>query len=150
MHTEIAAVATKARLQKSLVFTSLAHHINSTKLWDMLQKITPSTSAGIDGQSVKQAKEDYVTWSEAMLKAMHNKGYHPPPARRVYIPKPAKDEKRPLSIPTVQDRCLQKAVTDVLNNIYEQDFLECSYGGRPRRSEHQAVVNLKDGYSMQT
>jgi len=144
MHTEIAAVATKARLQKSLVFTSLAHHINSTKLWDMLQKITPSTSAGIDGQSVKQAKEDYVTWSEAMLKAMHNKGYHPPPARRVYIPKPGKDEKRPLSIPTVQDRCLQKAVTDVLNNIYEQDFLECSYGGRPGRSAHQAVVNLKE------
>ena len=61
MHTEIAAVATKARLQKSLVFTSLAHHINSTKLWDMLQKITPSTSAGIDRQTVKQAKEDYAT-----------------------------------------------------------------------------------------
>lgn len=147
MHTEIATVATKARQDKNLVFTSLAHHIDNARLWRMLHQITPSTSAGIDGQSVHQAKEEYKAWSVTVLKAMHNKGYHPPPARRVYIPKPGKDEKRPLSIPTVQDRCLQKAVTEVLNSIYEQDFLNCSYGGRPKRSAHQAVVSLQEAIS---
>lgn len=147
MHTEIAAVATKAREDKNLVFTSLAHHIDSKRLWSTLNQVTPSTSPGIDGQSVYQAREEYATWSETMLRAMHNKGYHPPPARRVYIPKPGKEDKRPLSIPTVQDRCLQKAVAEVLNSIYEQDFLNCSYGGRPKRSAHQAIANLREAIS---
>lgn len=147
MQTEVATVATKARQDKNFVFTSLAHHIDSPRLWSALHKITPSTSSGIDGQRVQQAKEEYAQWSEEMLKAMHNKGYHPPPARRVYIPKLGKDEERPLAIPTVQDRCLQKAVSEVLNSIYERDFLNCSFGGRPKRRAHQALVNLQEAIS---
>jgi RNA-directed DNA polymerase len=149
MLTGVEKIAAKAREDKRLVFTSLAHHITQASLWENLNKITPSTSAGIDGQDVKTAKETFTKWSASQLKEMHNRGYHPPPARRVYIPKPGKDEKRPISIPTVQDRCLQKAVTDVLNNIYEQDFQNCSYGGRPGRSAHQAIVNLQHAISGQ-
>ena len=142
MKTGVEKIAAKAREDKKLVFTSLAHHITQTSLWESLNEISPSTGEGIDGQDVNTAKETFTNWSIPLLQEMHNRGYHPPPARRVYIPKPGKDEKRPISIPTVQDRCLQKAVAQVLNGIYEQDFLDCSYGGRPRRSAHHAVANL--------
>jgi RNA-directed DNA polymerase len=101
-----------------------------------------NTSVGVDKQNVKSAKESFDSWSKVMLQSMHNKGYKPPPTRRVYIPKPGKTAMRPIAVPTVQDRCLQKSVSDVLNSIYEQDFLPCSYGGRPKRSAHQAIANL--------
>ena len=58
-------------------------------------------------------------------------GYRPPPILRVFIPKPGKKEKRPLGIPCVADRALQRSVAGVLAAIYEQDFLPCSFGGRP-------------------
>jgi len=144
MKTGVGKIADKARVDKKCVFTSLAHHITSESLKESLNKTKPSTSTGIDGQDVDTAKETFATWSHAMLKAMHNKGYRPPPTRRVYIPKPGKDEKRPISIPTIQDRCLQKSVSDVLTAIYEQDFLDCSFGGRPNRSAHIAIVKLQD------
>ena len=121
----------------------MAHHITETSLWENLNKISPSTSEGVDGQDVKAAKESFARWAALLLQAIHNKGYRPPPSRRVYIPKPGKDEKRPISIPTVRDRCLQKSVADVLNSIYEEDFLECSYGGRPKRTAHHAIANLQ-------
>jgi group II intron reverse transcriptase/maturase len=143
MTTGVAKIAAKAREEKKLVFTSLAHHITENSLWEGLNEIKPSTATGIDGQDVKAAKESFKQWSTKILQEMHNGGYHPPPARRVYIPKPGKEEKRPISIPTIKDRCLQKAVVSVLNAIYEQDFLNCSYGGRTGRSAHQAVVNLQ-------
>lgn len=149
MATEVEKIAVKAREDRNLIFTSLAHHITKTRLWGNLKQISNTTSAGVDAQDVKGAKETFATWSVTMLQAMHNKGYHPPPTRRVYIPKPGKDEKRPISIPTLQDRCLQKSVTDVLTSIYEQDFLNCSYGGRPGRSAHHAIASLQDVISGQ-
>lgn len=144
MTTGVEKIAAKARENRNLIFTSLAHHISSAHLWENMKKIAHSTSAGVDAQGVKDAKETFANWSVTMLQAMHNKGYKPPPTRRVYIPKPGKDEKRPISIPTIQDRCLQKSVTEVLASIYEQDFLSCSYGGRPNRSAHQAIATLQD------
>ncbi|MGH8533800.1 MAG: hypothetical protein ACREV1_14000 [Gammaproteobacteria bacterium] len=69
-----------------------------------------------------EAKEEFEVWVEPMLSAVHRKGYHPPPIRRVYIPKPGKQEKRPLGVPCVADRALQRSVSQVLSAIYEQDF----------------------------
>lgn len=143
MTTQIEKIATKARQDRKLVFTSLAHHVTRESLWENLNKITLKTSPGVDEQDVNQAKETFSNWADSMLQKMHDKGYKPPPTRRVYIPKPGKENtKRPIAIPTVQDRCLQKSVADVLNSIYEQDFLSCSYGGRPKRSAHQAIADL--------
>lgn len=147
MSTGVAKIAEKARNEKALVFTSLAHHITSEALRKNLSKISSSTAVGVDEQDVNEAKASFATWSEAMLKSMYHRGYHPKPSRRIYIPKPGKAEGRPISIPTVQDRCLQKSVADVLNGIYEQDFLNCSYGGRPGRSAHQAIANLQEAIS---
>jgi len=77
-----------------------------------------------------------------MLQTIHRKGYRAPNIRRVYIPKPGKQEKRPLGVPTVADRALQRSASQVLSAIYEQDFLPCSFGGRPGRGAHHALATL--------
>jgi retron-type reverse transcriptase len=68
--------------------------------------------------------------------------YRAPPVRRVHIPKGTGSETRPIGIPTLEDKVLQRAVAMVLETIYEQDFLDCSYGFRPGRSAHQALDAL--------
>ena len=62
-----------------------------------------------------------------MLQSVHRQGYHAPAVRRVYIPKPGKTEKRPLGVPTIADRALQRSAAEVMSAIYEQDFLPCSF-----------------------
>jgi group II intron reverse transcriptase/maturase len=79
-----------------------------------------------------------------MLQSIHRKGYRAPDIRRVYIPKPGKPEKRPLGVPTVTDRALQRSTAQVLSAIYEQDFLSCSFGGRPGLSAHHALATLNE------
>ena len=74
----------------------------------------------------------------------HRQGYKAPNIRRVYIPKPGKTEKRPLGVPTVSNRALQRSTAEVLSAIYEQDFLPCSFGGRPRLSAHHALATLNE------
>jgi len=81
---------------------------------------------------------------EPMVQSMHCRSYHPPPLRRVYIPKPGKKEKRPLGVPTVTDRALQRSVAQVLSAIYEQDFLPCSFGGRTGLGAHRALSTLNE------
>ena len=71
-------------------------------------------------------------------------GYKAPNIRRVYIPKPGKTEKRPLGVATVSDRALQRSTAEVLSAIYEQDFLPCSFGGRPGLGAHRALATLNE------
>lgn len=79
-----------------------------------------------------------------MLQSVHRQGYRAPDIRRVYIPKPGKQEKRPLGVPCVSDRALQRSASQVLSAIYEQDFLSCSFGGRPGRGAHHALATLHE------
>jgi group II intron reverse transcriptase/maturase len=79
-----------------------------------------------------------------MLQSVHRQSYRAPPIKRVYIPKPGKQEKRPLGVPSVADRALQRSVSEVLSAIYEQDFLPCSFGGRPELSAHKALATLNE------
>ena len=102
------------------------------------------SAAGVDGQTVTEAKESFEEWVAAMLQSVHRKGYRAPEIRRVYIPKPGKQEMRPLGVPTVADRALQRSASQVLSAIYEQDFLPCSFGGRPGRGPHQALATLHE------
>jgi Retron-type reverse transcriptase len=129
MSTGLERIAAKARCEPKLRFTSLAHHLTPERIWESLCHIPNDSAPGCDGQTVAEAKEDFKRWVEEMLRAVHHKGYSSPPIRRVYIPKPGKTEKRPLGIPCVADRALQRSVYQVLSAIYEQDFLPCSLGG---------------------
>lgn len=142
MATELERVVAKARQEKSLCFTSLTHHVSQEAIWKGLCSIPNKTGVGIDGCDVEQAKREFSRWVTPTIQSIHNKGYKAPAVRRVYIPKPGKDTMRPIGVPTVLDRGLQVATSRVLSAIYEQDFLACSYGGRPGRSAHQAVASL--------
>jgi len=144
MATGLERIAAKARDEPKLRFTSLAHHITGERVWANLQQIPTHSAPGVDGQTVTEAKEDFALWIEPMLEAVHRQGYPAPPIRRVYIPKPGKQEKRPLGVPCVRDRALQRSTAEVLSAIYEQDFLSCSFGGRPGLGAHQALATLNE------
>src|SRR6516225_676610 len=144
METKLEQIAAKARREPNLRFTSLAHHVTRERVRKNLSQIPKRSAAGVDGQTVEAAKESFEEWIEPMLQSIHRQGYRAPDIRRVYIPKPGKTEKRPLGVPTVSDRALQRSVAEVLSAIYEQDFLPCSFGGRPGRGAHHALATLHE------
>jgi RNA-directed DNA polymerase len=144
MPTGLERIAVKAREEPKLRFTSLAHHVTKQLIWKSLCQIPNKSAAGCDGKTVAEAKEEFEEWVEPMLQSMHRKGYRPPPIRRVYIPKPGKKEKRPLGVPCVTDRALQRSVAQVLSGIYEQDFESSSFGGRPGLGAHHALATLNE------
>jgi RNA-directed DNA polymerase len=144
MATGLERIAAKARSEPKLRFTTLAHHITRERVWEDLCQIPNSSAPGCDGQTVPQVKEDFDAWIEPMLQSVHRRGYQAPPIRRVYIPKPGKQEKRPLGVPCVTDRALQRSTARVLSAIYEQDFLSCSFGGRSGLSAHHALATLNE------
>ena len=110
----------------------------------VLCQIPNRSAPGVDGQGVSEAKESFEGWVGVMLQSIHRKGYRAPDIRRVYIPKPGKQEKRPLGVPTVSDRALQRSTSQVLSAVYEQDFLPCSFGGRPGLGAHHALATLTE------
>lgn len=142
METNMERITAKARNDANLRFTSLTHHITKDLVWDSLSHIANNSATGIDEIDVKQAKEQFNDWINGVIGAIHRKGYKAPPVRRVWIPKPGKTEKRPIGVPCVIDRAVQRSVATVLTAIYEQDFLNCSFGGRPKRSAHNALATM--------
>jgi RNA-directed DNA polymerase len=144
MATELERIEAKARCEPELLFTSLAHHVTRDRVEKNLKKIPNRSAPGCDGVMVAEAKRDFGQWIEPMLQSVHQQGYKAPPIRRVYIPKPGKQEKRPLGVPCVSDRALQRSTSEVLSAIYEQDFLPCSFGGRPGCGAHNALSTLNE------
>jgi RNA-directed DNA polymerase len=144
METGLERLAAKAKSDSKLVFTSLAHHVSKELLWRSLCCLPKRTSAGVDGQSVEAAKENFEAWAPCALTAIHRRGYKAPAVRRVYIPKPGRSDMRPIGVPTVADRAVQRSVSTVLSQIYEQDFLPCSFGGRPQLSAHHALSTFNE------
>jgi len=144
MSTKLEGVAAKAREDKKLVFTSLAHQINKELIEESLRHIPLASAKGIDGIDVETARETFNQWIEEMETSIHRKSYKAPAVRRVWIPKPGKVEKRPIGVPCVADRALQRSVATVLNAIYEEDFLNCSFGGRPGRGAHNALITMDE------
>ncbi len=144
METGLERIVAKARNATKLEFTSLAHHVTKELLWQSLCHIRKTTSTGIDGQTVEEAKGSFENWVGNMLASVHRRSYKAPVIRRVHIPKPGKAEKRPIGIPTVSDRALQRSVSTVLSCIYEQDFLKCSFGGRVNIGAHNALATFNE------
>jgi len=144
MGTGLEGIAAKALKEPELVFTSLTHHVTKELIWESMKHISNDTAPGIDGIDAETARKNFNVWVEEMITTIHRKSYKPPAVRRVWLPKPGKDGKRPIGVPCIADRALQRSVSKVLNAIYEQDFLNCSFGGRPARSAHNALASLNE------
>ena len=133
-----------ARRDKDAKFTALLHHVDLSRLWRAYVAISPKASPGVDGVTWSAYGEHLRGNLEDLLKRVHSGAYHPSPSRRAYIPK-ADGRLRPLGIATLEDKIVQRAVVEVLNAIYEEDFLGFSYGFRPGRSPHDALDALTVG-----
>ena len=135
-------IISKATSDRKCKFTSLVHLVNEENLKACFKRLKPDKASGVDGVT----KEDYQQNLDANIKdlmvRLKSKQYRPQPVRRVYIPKPGKDEKRMLGIPAIEDKVVQNNVKEILESIYETDFLDCSYGFRPGRSCHGAIKAL--------
>jgi RNA-directed DNA polymerase len=142
MKTKIEEIAAKAKREPKLKFTSLCHHVTREGIWASLQRISNKSAVGVDEKDAKEAKETFNQWVDPMLEAVHRQRYKAPPVRRVWLPKPGKTEKRPIGVPCIADRALQRSVTEILAAIYEQDFQACSFGGRPELSPHHALCTF--------
>ena len=135
-------IAERAKRDRKVKFTSLAHLIDEESLAVCYRELKKDKACGIDGVTVEAYGEKLKENLKVLVQQMKEKRYRPKPARRVYIPKPGKRGKRPLGIPSVEDKLVQMMVKKVLEAIFEQEFLECSNGFRPGRSCHKAVDQL--------
>ena len=136
-----AAIAAKARSQPKEQFNNLLHHLTYDLVEESLAKIPRSSAVGVDEMTVEEAQKHLSWLLPPILKQIHEGRYDAPPVRRVYIPK-ADGKERPIGIPAVIDRAIQAAMAKILNEIYEQDFLKCSFGFRPGLSCHHALATI--------
>lgn len=136
-------IAQLAKQMPGVAMTSLSHHIDIEWLTEAYRRTRKDGAAGVDGQTA----EEYAANLEGNLHSLLDRAksgdhYRAPPVRRVYIPKADGSKTRPIGIPTFEDKILQRAVVMALEPVYEQSFLDCSYGFRPRRSAHDALDAL--------
>jgi RNA-directed DNA polymerase len=143
--TRLLRVAELAREAPELVFTTLAHHIDIEFLKEAFKCTRKSGAVGVDGQDAATYAENLDENLESLLNRFKSGSYKAPPVRRVHIPKGDGNKTRPIGIPSFEDKVLQRAVVMILEAIYEQDFLDCSFGYRPGRSAHQALEVLWKG-----
>ena len=135
------SISEHAKREPQLQFTSLAHLLNRDFLKDCYNSLNRNKAVGIDGVCWKEYGENLDDNVEGLITRMKHKSYKPIPARRVYIPKNEK-EKRPLGIPALENKIVEMGITRIVRSIYEEDFLESSYGFRPKRSCHQAITRV--------
>jgi len=142
METQLKRIAEKAKEDSNMRFSTLMYLVDDEALKQCHQEMELHKAAGNSGIT----KETYDTKLDENISDLVNRmkkmSYKPEDVRRVYIPKPGSKKKRPLGIPEYEDKLVQKAMTKVLNAIYEQDFLECSMGFRKGRSQHEALKVL--------
>jgi RNA-directed DNA polymerase len=143
--TKMEQIAVNAKRLREVSFTSLAHHIDWQWLYEAYKNTRKDGALGVDEQSAEGYAENLKENLERLKEGFMSGRYKAPPVKRVYIPKEGKKELRPLGIPTFEDKVLQRAVKWVMEPIYEQDFYECSYGFRPKRSAHGALGALWKG-----
>ena len=141
--TKLERIAKLARDAPDMAFTTLAHHIDIDWVREAYQRTRKDGARGVDGQSAGEYAANLKDNLQSLLDRAKSGTYRAPPVRRVHIPKGSGAETRPLGIPTFEDKVLQRAVVMVLEAVYEQDFLACSYGFRPGRSAHQALEALQ-------
>ncbi len=136
--TLLPLISERARKEPKLQFTSLAHLLDKRFLRGCYFELGRDRASGIDGVSWQAYGQNLNENLANLVKRMKAKQYKPQPAKRAYIPK-NEHEKRPLGLPSLEDKIVQKGISRILEAIYEQDFLDCSYGFRAGRSCHDAL-----------
>jgi len=142
--TKLQQIAELAKKAPQMAIRTLAHHIDVEFLRVAYHHTRKDGAVGIDGVTATEYEAQLESNLSSLLDRFKSGTYFAPPVRRVHIPK-GDGSTRPIGIPTLEDKVLQRAVVMVLNAIYEQDFLDCSYGFRPGRSAHDALQVLWNG-----
>ena len=137
-------IADLAKRSPRMAITTLGHHMDLAWMHEAYRRTRKDGAVGIDGQTAREYEVNLEANLQSLLERAKSGRYKAPPVRRVYIPKGTGPATRPIGIPTFEDKILQRAVTMILEPIYEQDFLDCSYGFRPGRSAHQALSVLRN------
>jgi len=135
-------IAQVARERPQEVFTSLNHYLDVEWLKAAYERVKPDSAPGVDGLSWADYGKDLEKNLSSLLNRVKNGSYVAPPVKRVQIPKNDGKETRPIGMPTIEDKVLQRAIAMLLEPIYEQDFKCFSYGFRPGRSAHEALACL--------
>lgn len=143
--TKIERIAKRAREMRGVGLNTLAHFIDIDWLREAHRRTRKDGASGVDGRTA----EEYAANLEGNLRSLLDRAksgdaYRAPPVRRVHIPKPGGSKTRPIGIPTFEDKVLQRAAMMVLEAVYEQDFLDCSFGFRPGRGAHDALYMLRE------
>jgi group II intron reverse transcriptase/maturase len=143
VRTKQQRIAELARRMPGEAIKSLNHYIDEQWLQEAYRRTRKNAAEGIDSVTSEEYEKDLDENIRSLLDRFKSGRYYAPAVKRVYIPK-GEDTKdlRPIGIPTLEDKVLQRAVSMVLEPIFEEDFLDCSYGFRPERSVHQAVEVL--------
>ena len=141
VYTKQQRIAELAKLMVDASFTSLAYLIDLEWLREAYRRTRKDGAAGVDEVTAEEYERDLEGNLQSLLDRFKSGRYHAPPVKRVYIPKGDRGL-RPIGIPALEDKILQRAVVMVLTPLYEQDFLDCSYGFRPGRSAHEALEAL--------
>ena len=140
--SELAQIRQTAKSNKEVKFTALMHHIYRTDtLRFAYSQLKRHAAAGVDGETWRHYGEALEENLQNLSHRLKRGAYRAKPVRRVYIPK-ADGRQRPLGVTALEDKLVQRATVEVLNAVYETDFLGFSYGFRPGRSQHNALDAL--------
>jgi RNA-directed DNA polymerase len=142
--TKLLRIAEKARKEPGFKFTSLYHLLNEELLRECFKRLRKDAAAGIDEVTKEMYAENLDANLLNLIDRLHKMAYIPQPVRRKYIPKPGSDKQRPLGMPCFEDKLVQAGLVRTMQAVYEQDFIEDSYGFRPARNCHRALRALSD------
>ena len=142
METKLERIAEVAKSKPNEKFTSLIHLINEETLIQCHNEMKANKATGVDEITKELYDSNLLENIDGLIARMKRQAYKTQPGKRVYIPKPGTTDKRPLGIPAYEDKLVQANLSKILNAIYEQDFLECSFGFRPNRGCHDAIQLL--------
>ena len=145
LSTKRQRIAELARTKRGVALSTLHHVIDLEWLKEAYRLTRKDGAPGIDGMTAKDYAQNLEANLSDLLERIKSGRYQAPPVRRAYIPK-ADGSRRPLGLPTFEDKVCQRAIVMILELVYEQEFLPCSYGFRPGRSAHQALHELRTGF----
>lgn len=142
METKLTRIAELAKANQNTVFTSLVNLLDENNLKRCHHELPNGKATGINGVTKEEYGEELGENIKDLVERLKKMAYRPVPVKRTYIDKPGTRKKRPLGIPDHEDKIVQRALAKILNAIYENDFLDCSFGFRPKRNCHDALKIL--------